>query len=972
MKRVPPIIRILVFIILTFHAVNSSGEKVLSADSIQRMFSVGKIISVNENIACYQLETSTAPTYGYCLYDSSYTPIYSDESHYWSPEDGIVTVKPNSKCYTIIAPVFNKALPFSEGWGAVCLGDKWSYVSSEGNFMCDFILDAAYPFHEGRANIIYNGQSYQIDASGNGLPSGISCETREMNRLLKGETVNQLFRENQFEKVIEKGVQLYNEIVHSEIDDVSSPELFSATKCQFAAMSAQSRLLAITEDNNHNAYDYYHGLTVEKRLSTESGLYALNRYNLNYYLPLFRYSHTSDSIVSKICSYAEDLNYKSAIILLEKWIKEKNVGPEDSPIVLLAYYYLAELSDDFETANQLLVNMSEVYEKDVLGWVNSFRLGHLLSDIKKYKSAEFILQDEINERDFEDNTEKEIICRYRLALLYASTNHIQESISQYEKAIELCHYDDLQPAMAEMKNEIMVEFIALLLKNGMFAGKWKKVLDDYVQSEIRFTCHVFNSEDKLHINRVWGKSQIRIQRLLQYLSQCNDIDYLKNVFWLVTLQSSIVNEAENHFLSGVKRTNNQEIKSLYSDYIALKRQTTGVNIFALDESDSVHSGAVEELSKIEREIKYLLQSEYTFDYESLISSSLNNLGKNDVVVSVILYDNGNLTSKVGALIIRGDLNHISFIPMGESIKDFWKEILNAAQLTPEDHCYLYAGKLDNIPFEYEEIDDTDIVYFKYNIHRIASMSKIKGNSENTTNNEIALFGGLSYGDEEIAQERGALNTGFLEHSKTEIYAISDMMKQKMSVSVFSDTKGTPEAFMKLCQHSPEIIHLATHGYQHGLQHKEWDSNTDRFNFFKQNTDVEDLDWLMNNTGLYMSSSEQDADNILSSREVASCNLSSTKLVVLSACSTLSGEVSDHYTESVGLTKSFAIAQAQNIITSLCDVDDQKTSEFMTLFYSRLKENDYVYDSFKNAVKDMKSKYPDRKDIWGAFVLLENH
>ena len=45
---------------------------------------------------------------------------------------------------------------------------------------------------------------------------------------------------------------------------------------------------------------------------------------------------------------------------------------------------------------------------------------------------------------------------------------------------------------------------------------------------------------------------------------------------------------------------------------------------------------------------------------------------------------------------------------------------------------------------------------------------------------------------------------------------------------------------------------------------------------------------------------------------------------------------------------------------------------MTLFYSRLKENDYVYDSFKNAVKDMKSKYPDRKDIWGAFVLLENH
>lgn len=235
---------------------------------------------------------------------------------------------------------------------------------------------------------------------------------------------------------------------------------------------------------------------------------------------------------------------------------------------------------------------------------------------------------------------------------------------------------------------------------------------------------------------------------------------------------------------------------------------------------------------------------------------------------------------------------------------------------------------------------------------------------------------MDYGDEFNAKSRSAIESGYLEYSKKEIDEISGIMANKMTVEVYSSKNGTTDSFLSYDGHSPAIIHLATHGYQKDLNKRQWSSiegffNEDRFNYYRQNTDVESLEALLNNTGLFFSLSDNDTVNVLYSREVASCNLENSKLVVLSACSTLSGNKSDNYSGAIGLTTAFKIAQAQNIITSLHDVNDEKTYEFMITFYGKLCDSKDIYQSFKSCISIMRHKYPNNRDFWGAFVLIEN-
>ena len=205
------------------------------------------------------------------------------------------------------------------------------------------------------------------------------------------------------------------------------------------------------------------------------------------------------------------------------------------------------------------------------------------------------------------------------------------------------------------------------------------------------------------------------------------------------------------------------------------------------------------------------------------------------------------------------------------------------------------------------------------------------------------------------------------------------MQDVMNVMPYSQHNGTVDNFLQFNRNSPEILHFSTHGYQHELKsinytNAKQHSYRERFNYYRQNTDIEDLNWLMNKTGLFLSinENENDTTNILLSREVAACDLHDTRLVVLSACSTVLGVSSDSHTGSIGLTSAFVMANTQNIITSLQDVNDQKSCEFMVYFYKQLKETKNIYSSFKKTIQEMRTRYPQKKEYWGSFVLIENH
>ena len=69
------------------------------------------------------------------------------------------------------------------------------------------------------------------------------------------------------------------------------------------------------------------------------------------------------------------------------------------------------------------------------------------------------------------------------------------------------------------------------------------------------------------------------------------------------------------------------------------------------------------------------------------------------------------------------------------------------------------------------------------------------------------------------------------------------------------------------------------------------------------------------------------------------------LVVLSACETGIGKL--YKSEgAMSIARGFQFAGAQNLLFSLCKVNDYTTSVFMDLFYKNIKENQYVDDGYR--------------------------
>ena len=305
-----------------------------------------------------------------------------------------------------------------------------------------------------------------------------------------------------------------------------------------------------------------------------------------------------------------------------------------------------------------------------------------------------------------------------------------------------------------------------------------------------------------------------------------------------------------------------------------------------------------------------------------------------------------------------------------------------------------SGALYNIGIEYlPGMED-------YNIYRLSSTRELVNRRAINGNNRAVLYGGLDYEAklDTLSQSRSRtrFNEKFVDHSDVrnmkyrggqenlthtldEVEQIEKELK-KTQWQCLLDTLslGTEESFKSLSGKKINTLHIATHGFYYTPE----ESDNIGYDFLLPNDQMSAEDKSLSRSGLLMSGAnhildgdsipENVEDGILTAKEIADVDLRGLDMVVLSACQTGLGDISQG--EGVfGLQRGFKKAGANSILMSLWEVNDEATQILMTQFYKNLVSGQSKRQSLHYAQKYLREYNNGRFDepkYWAAFILLD--
>jgi len=310
--------------------------------------------------------------------------------------------------------------------------------------------------------------------------------------------------------------------------------------------------------------------------------------------------------------------------------------------------------------------------------------------------------------------------------------------------------------------------------------------------------------------------------------------------------------------------------------------------------------------------------------------------------------------------------------------------------------YSTVGPLNDLNYDVLCGEDGKMLSERYKMVRVSSTANIKKTEVEKYQTSI-LYGNIKYDEsatdmsdtssvystftgtdvhQELAQrsenERG--RWGPIPSTKKEIDNIEALFKKKgIKVSIFEENAANEESFKNLSGKSPEILHMATHGFVIDTpQRAEGNKFVASTNVYSQKDSYMMWAGLMlaggNNIWQGKFDIKNVEDGILTADEISQLDLSNTKLVVLSACETAKGMI-DPVDGVYGLQRAFKMAGVETIVMSLWKVQDDATSMLMTQFYTYLNDGTEKHQALWKAMKDVKDKYKDPY-YWAGFIMLD--
>jgi CHAT domain-containing protein len=226
-------------------------------------------------------------------------------------------------------------------------------------------------------------------------------------------------------------------------------------------------------------------------------------------------------------------------------------------------------------------------------------------------------------------------------------------------------------------------------------------------------------------------------------------------------------------------------------------------------------------------------------------------------------------------------------------------------------------------------------------------------------------------------------------TRQEAKAIEKLFK-KAELNSLSGADATKSEFLKIEQ--PGILHAATHGLFLGETNKGGDTSrgiilededaparpaqtvtqsSPRLAFAENPLLSSMLVMAGAETASKLAPENRDPEigsGLVTALEVASMNLWGTQLVVLSACETGRGDVSNLGQGVYGLRRAVMVAGAQTLLTSLWKVDDKATRDLMKRYYSNLLKGLGRAESMREAAQFVRKKHP-HPYFWAPFITI---
>lgn len=309
--------------------------------------------------------------------------------------------------------------------------------------------------------------------------------------------------------------------------------------------------------------------------------------------------------------------------------------------------------------------------------------------------------------------------------------------------------------------------------------------------------------------------------------------------------------------------------------------------------------------------------------------------------------------------------------------------------------------IENIP-----ISDSETISDLYSLYRLTSTKAILQRDYEIHHSKSILYGGLNYDyhlldsiDERINESKDTIpfdlyrgisqRGGFKEIPKTlqEVTEIASMLADSyLKCEVYTNNSGTEQSLRELSGSAINILHIASHAdyipFDKMVNRKMITDNLlESDNYIYSVEDVAMTRSFLVFAGVnslldsVVEITDQKNDGVLTAMEISELYFQDLDLVVLSACNTGLGALSEDGV--IGLQRGFKKAGAKSILMSLWKVDDKATELLMVEFYRNYLSGVGKAQSLKNAqkyVRDYTDKNGDRiykyPYYWAGFVLLD--